>query len=69
MRLRIESDGKVFEYECQPIQKGRFRALCSLAGAGIYAGMVWAVTALCGLPGLIIVAAVTVLLVMVGVMT
>lgn len=45
-----------------PLEKGRFRALCGLAAAGVYAGMVVTVAALCGLPGLIVVGVVMVLL-------
>ena len=41
------------------MKAGRFRALCALAAVGVYAGMVVAVTALCGLVGLIVVGAVT----------
>ena len=40
--------------------EGRFKALCVLAAAGAYAGMVWAVAALCGVPGLVTVLAGTV---------
>lgn len=32
----------------------RFYALCGLVAAGVYAGMVTAVAALCGLPGVIV---------------
>ncbi len=45
-----------------PMSYGRFRALCELAAWGIYAGMVVAVAALCGFPGLITVGVVTVLI-------
>lgn len=59
MKIHMERRGTVFEYECQPMKEGRFRALCLLAGAGIYAGMVSAVAALCGGWGLVIIAVVT----------
>lgn len=36
----------------KPMKEGRFRVLCLLTAAGIYAGMVAKVTALCGIPGL-----------------
>lgn len=55
MRIRLEHNGTVFEFERKSIPKGRFRALCALAAAGVYAGMVAAITALCGVPGLVIV--------------
>lgn len=46
-----------------PMTERRFYALCGLAAAGVYASMVTAVAALCGLFGLITVGVVTVLLV------
>lgn len=61
MKLHLEVDGKVFEYERQPMRSSRFRALCKLAAAGIYAGMVAAVAQICGIPGLGLVAVVTIL--------
>lgn len=65
MRIRLEHNGTVFEFERQPIPEGRFRALCILAAAGVYAGMVAAVTALCGGFGLLLALAGTVLVAMV----
>lgn len=62
MRIRLEHNGTVFEYERKPLPEGRFRVLCGLAAAGVYAGMVWAVAALCGVPGVLTVAAATVLI-------
>ena len=53
MRIRLEHNGTVFEFERKPMPEGRFRALCGRAAAGMYAGMVWAVTSLCGFPGLV----------------
>lgn len=64
MKIRIEHDGDVFEFERRPMRRSRFRALCALAAATLYAGMVIAVTALCGLPGLIAVAVVTLFIAM-----
>ena len=52
MRIKLEYCGFVFEFERKPMPEGRFRALCALAAAGVYAGMVWAVAALCDFPGL-----------------
>lgn len=53
MKIRLERNGTVFEYEHQPMKEGRFRALCAIAGAAVYAGLVIGVAALCELPGLI----------------
>lgn len=61
MKLHLEVDGKIFEYEKKPMRASRFRALCMLFSAGIYAGMVIGVASICGLPGVITVAIVTVL--------
>lgn len=66
MKIRFERNGNVLEYECQPMKEGRFRALCALMAAGVYAGMVAAVAALCGLPGLVVVGVVTFLVILIG---
>ena len=55
MKIRLEHNGTVFEFERKPMTEGRFRALCAIAAAGVYAGMVWAVAALCDFPGLVLV--------------
>lgn len=65
MRFRVERGGVVFEYERKPMKEGRFRILCLLAAAGMYAGMVAAVTALCGIAGLGITLVMTFLIVMI----
>lgn len=54
MKIRLERNGTVFEYEHQPMKEGRFRALCVLAGAAVYAGLVIGVAALCGEFGLLL---------------
>lgn len=59
MKFRLEVDGNYFEYERRPMRSSRFRALCSLLAAGIYAGMVVGVTSICGLPGLVVAALAT----------
>ncbi len=64
MRIRLEHNGTVFEFERRPMPEGRFKALCVLAAAGVYAGMVWAVAALCGGWGVAAVALVTLFVVM-----
>lgn len=59
MKIRLERDGVTFEFERQPLPEARFKAVCGLSAAGIYAGMVVGVAALCGLPGVITVAVAT----------
>ena len=66
MRIRLEHNGTVFEFERRPLPEGRFKALCALAAAGVYAWMVWAVVALCGGWGVLMVAAVTLFVVIIG---
>lgn len=66
MRIRLEHNGTVFEYERRPMPEGRFKALCALAAAGVYAGMVWAVAALCDFPGLVLLLVGTVLVAMIA---
>ena len=61
MRIRLEHNGVAFEFERKPMPEGRFRTLCLLAAAGIYGGMVAAVTALCGVWGVVAVMAATLL--------
>ncbi len=61
MKLHLGVDGKVFEYERRPMRSSRFRAICGLFSAGIYAGMVATVASICGMPGVIAVAVVTTL--------
>lgn len=52
MKVRFEKGGAVFEYERKPMKEHRFRCVCLLTAAAIYAGMVAAVAAMCGIPGL-----------------
>lgn len=66
MRIRLEHNGTVFEFERRPMSEGRFKALCALAAAGVYAGMVLAVAALCGGWGVLMVAVVTLFVVMIA---
>ncbi len=65
MRIRLEHNGTVFEYERRPMPEGRFKALCALAAAGVYAGMVLAVAALCGGWGVVAIMVVTLFVVMI----
>ena len=61
MRIRLEHNGTILECERHPLPGGRFKALCALAAAGAYLGMVAAVAALCGCFGLLVVIGGTVL--------
>ncbi len=38
MRIRLEHNGTIFEYERRPMPERRFKALCTLAAAWVYAG-------------------------------
>lgn len=66
MKIRLERNGTVFEYEHQPMKEGRFRALCALAGAAVYAGLVIGVAALCGGWGVVSVMGLTVVLALIA---
>lgn len=59
MKIRLEHNGVTFEYTRPPLPEDRFKVICRLAAAGIYAGMVVGVAALCDLPGVITVAVAT----------
>lgn len=59
MKLHIEINGNVFECERKPMSESRFKALCGLAAGGLYVCLVWVVSALCGLPGVVAVAFLT----------
>lgn len=64
MRITIDrhpDGGFTATIDRPPLSEGRFKAVCVLAAAGVYAGLVVAVAALCGVPGLIVVGVVTVL--------
>ena len=66
MRIRLEHNGTVFEYERPPMPEHRFKALCLLAAGGLYVGLVAAVAALCGGWGVLMVAVVTLFVVMIA---
>lgn len=59
MKLRVDLHGLIIEYEHRPMPEGRFKLLCLLCAAGIYAGMVCGVAALCGGWGVVILAVAT----------
>ena len=54
MKIRFERGDTAFEVEKDPMPPERFKVVCALAGAGIYAGMVIGVAALCGGSGLLL---------------
>lgn len=62
MKLRLEVDGRVFEYERRPMRSSRFRALCTLAAGALYVFLVWVVATLCGFMGVMMVGVVTLFL-------
>lgn len=59
MKIRLERSGTSFEFERPPMSEHRFRALCLLAAGGIYAGMAIGIAKLCGIFGLLVLAAAT----------
>lgn len=59
MKIRLEHNGTVFEFERKPMPEHRFKALCLLAAGGMYAGMTIGIAKLCGVWGLLILAAAT----------
>lgn len=48
MKIHLEHNGTVLEYEHRPMPEGRFRALCSLALATIAGGVFLGVIAMVG---------------------
>ena len=64
MRIKLDLHGVAFEYERPRMPERRFRALCLLAAAGIYGGVTVAVAALCGLPGVGLIAVLTLFIAM-----
>lgn len=39
MKIRFDLDGKIFEYEKEPMTQERFKVVCKLAGAAIGGGV------------------------------
>lgn len=66
MKISIDKreDGFTVHIDRPPLPDGRFKAVCALAAAGIYAGMVVSVAVLCGGSGLLLVLFGTVLVAM-----
>lgn len=65
MKIRFERNGVVFEYERKPMPQERFKAVCAIAGAAVYAGLVIGVAALCGGFGVVAMMCLTVILAMI----
>lgn len=62
MKIRIEkhsSGGFTVSIDRPPLPERRFKTVCAIAAAGVYAGMVIGAAALCGLSGLIVLGVVT----------
>lgn len=53
MRVKLERDGTVFEYEYKPMERTRFRALCRLAHSLIYAAVFLGSLLIVGTPALV----------------
>ena len=69
MKIRLERDNTVFEFQREPLPESRFKAICGLSAAGIYAGMVVAIAALCGLQGVVAVGVVTGIIAVLSIMS
>ena len=63
MKIHLERGDTIFEYELKPMKESRFRTLCVLAACGLYVGLTWVVASLCGIPGVILLAVVTTVLI------
>lgn len=68
MKIHLEFDGRVFEYEKKPMSERRFKALCWLAAGGLYVALVWVVATLCGFLGVLTVVVLTFFLGMIKLM-
>lgn len=61
MKMKLDLHGVSFECEKSPMSEQRFKAMCLLAAAGMYVGLVISVTSICGFHGLVAMAIATVL--------
>lgn len=66
MKIRLERSDTALEVEKEPMPEGRFRALCAVAVAGVYAGLAIGIAALCGIWGVVVVLGTTVILAMIA---
>lgn len=62
MKIRLDVDGKVFEYEKEPMPESHFKALCGLAKGGLYVSLAWVVATLCGFLGVLLMGVLTLLI-------
>lgn len=64
MKISIDKreDGFTVHIDRPSLPEGRFKAVCALAAAGVYASMVIGVAALCGPEGLFFAAVLTIVL-------
>ena len=53
MRIRLEHNGTVFEFERRPMEIGRFTVLCKLAGAVIGGAVLVALVHMLGVWGIV----------------
>ena len=53
MRIRLEHNGTVFEFERRPMEIGRFAILCKLAGAVIGGAVLVALVRMLGVWGIV----------------
>lgn len=65
MKIRFERGDTAFEVEKNPMPPERFKAVCAIALAAVYAGMLIGVAALCGIWGVVAVMGLTVILAMI----
>ena len=53
MKIRLEHNGTVFEFERRPMEIGRFALLCQLAGAAVGGAVLVALVHMLGVWGLV----------------
>ena len=53
MRIRLEHNGTVFEFERRPMEIGRFTVLCKLAGAAVGGAVLVALVHMLGVWGIV----------------
>ena len=53
MKIRLEHNGTVFEFERRPMEIGRFTVLCKLAGAAVGGAVLVALVHMLGVWGIV----------------
>lgn len=53
MKLRLERNGTVFEYEKKPMPEGRFKALCGIVAGAMGISILKVIASSCGAFGVI----------------